>query len=73
MSLCKSGKISLCCTPNALMTLKEYLVDFASPETRAKGEKLIAECLSDIPEGKIREITCRHLAEIGQGAHDFRF
>ena len=73
MSLCKSGTISLCCTPNALMTLKEYLVDFASPETRAKGEKLIAECLSDIPEGKIREITRRHLAEIGQGAHDFRF
>jgi 2-iminoacetate synthase len=73
MSLCKSGKISLCCTPNALMTLKEYLVDFASPETRIKGERLIEECLTDIPEGRIREITRRHLAEIGAGAHDFRF
>ena len=73
MSLCKSGKISLCCTPNALMTLKEYLVDYASPETREKGERLIASSLDDIPEGKIREITRRHLEEIGQGAHDFRF
>ena len=73
MSLCKSGKISLCCTPNALMTLKEYLVDYASPATREAGEKLIARSLNDIPEGKIREITMRHLDEIGHGAHDFRF
>ena len=73
MSLCKSGKISLCCTPNALMTLKEYLVDYASPATRAAGEALIADCIRDIPEGKIREITLRHLDEIGHGAHDFRF
>ncbi len=73
MSLCKSGKISLCCTPNALMTLKEYLVDYASPATREAGEKLIARSINDIPEGKIREITLRHLDEIGHGAHDFRF
>ena len=73
MSLCKSGKISLCCTPNALMTLKEYLVDYASPLTREVGEKMIQRSISDIPEGKIREITIRHLAEIGNGAHDFRF
>ena len=73
MSLCKSGKISLCCTPNALMTLKEYLVDYASEATREAGEKLIARSINDIPEGKIREITLRHLDEIGHGAHDFRF
>ena len=73
MSLCKSGKIHLCCTPNALMTLKEYLVDYASPATREAGERLIARSLADIPEGKIREITIRHLDEIGHGAHDFRF
>ena len=73
MSLCKSGKISLCCTPNALMTLKEYLVDYASPATREAGERLIARSINDIPEGKIREITLRHLDEIGHGAHDFRF
>ena len=73
MSLCKSGKISLCCTPNALMTLKEYLVDYASPATREAGERLIARSLGDIPEGKIRDITIRHLDEIAHGAHDFRF
>ena len=73
MSLCKSGKISLCCTPNALMTLKEYLVDYASPATREVGERLIARSLTDIPEGRIRELTVKHLDEIGHGAHDFRF
>ena len=73
MSLCKSGKISLCCTPNALMTLKEYLVDYASPATREVGERLIVRSLTDIPEGRIRELTIKHLDEIGHGAHDFRF
>jgi 2-iminoacetate synthase len=73
MSLCKSGKIGLCCTPNALMTLKEYLVDYASPETRAAGEALIERCLNDIPLERTREITVRHLNEIEAGAHDFRF
>ena len=73
MSLCKSGKISRCCTPNALMTLKEYLMDYASPETRAIGEAMIERSLSDVPEGKIREITRQHLDEIAHGAHDFRF
>jgi 2-iminoacetate synthase len=73
MSLCKSGKISLCCTPNALMTLKEYLVDYASPATREIGEQLILDCIQDIPAGKIRDITLRHLDEISRGAHDFRF
>ena len=73
MSLCKSGKISLCCTPNALMTLKEYLMDYASPETRARGEELIAKSINDIPEGKIRDIAVRHLKEIEEGQRDFRF
>ena len=73
MSLCKSGKISLCCTPNALMTLKEYLVDYASPSTREAGERMIARGLGDIPSEKIRSITERHLREIEQGKRDFRF
>ena len=73
MSLCKSGKISLCCTPNALMTLKEYLVDYASPATREAGEKLIERSLLEIPEGRVRDLTIKHLSEIGNGAHDFRF
>ena len=64
MSLCKSGKISLCCTPNALMTLKEYLMDYASPETRALGERVIAASLTDIPAGRVRDITVERLAAI---------
>jgi len=73
MALCKSGKISLCCTPNALMTLKEYLMDYASPETRAEGERLIAASLDDIPEGRVREKTLERLARIEAGERDFRF
>ena len=73
MSLCKSGKIGLCCTPNALMTLKEYLMDYASPATRALGESLIEESLADIPLERTREITRRHLQEIEEGKRDFRF
>ena len=73
MSLCKSGKISLCCTPNALMTLKEYLVDYASPETRKIGEALIEKGLLDIPLERTREITRDRLLRIEHGEHDFRF
>ena len=73
MSLCKSGNISRCCTPNALMTLKEYLMDYASPETRAAGEALIAKSLADVPEGRIREVTAQRLARIAAGERDFRF
>ena len=73
MALCKSGKISLCCTPNALMTLKEYLMDYASPATRAAGERLIAASLGDIPEGRVREKTIERLARIEAGERDFRF
>ena len=73
MSLCKSGKISHCCTPNALMTLKEYLMDYASPETRAEGERMIGQSLTDIPEGRTREITIQRLKQIEDGERDFRF
>ena len=73
MSLCKSGKISYCCTPNALMTLKEYLMDYASPATKAVGEDLIARSLTDIPEGRVRDITIQRLKLIEEGQRDFRF
>ncbi len=73
MSLCKSGKISLCCTPNALMTLKEYLMDYASPATRAAGEALIEKSLYDIPLERTREITRERLRSIENGERDFRF
>ncbi len=73
MSLCKSGQISNCCLPNALMTLQEYLIDYASPETRAKGEKLIREQLANILREKVREIVEKNLVNIENGQRDFRF
>ena len=73
MSLCKAGQIHNCCLPNALMTLKEYLEDYASPETKATGEKVIAEQLQNIPNLKARSVVEQHLQEIEQGQRDFRF
>lgn len=73
MSLCKSGQIQNCCHPNALMTLKEYLEDYASAETKQIGEALIQKELYNIPKEKVREITIQHLQEIEQGNRDFRF
>jgi 2-iminoacetate synthase len=73
MSLCKSGQIVNCCQPNALMTLKEYLMDYAKPETREKGEKLISEEMQRVPNEKIRERAIRNLKEIEEGKRDFRF
>lgn len=74
MSLCKSGQIQNCCHPNALMTLKEYLVDYASPKTREIGEKLIKSELKNIPKDKVREIAEKYLEEIEtEGKRDFRF
>ncbi len=73
MSLCKSGQIQNCCHPNALMTLKEYLMDYAAPETKTIGEKLIQAELENIPKEKVKEICKDHLEKIEQGIRDFRF
>lgn len=73
MPLAKSGAIQNCCQPNALMTLKEYLMDYASPETREHGEKLIEKELNNIPNDKVRRITIENLHKIEQGERDFRF
>lgn len=74
MALCKSGQIQNCCHPNALMTLEEYLVDYASPETRAIGEKVITEQLNHIPKEKVRQIAAEYIEEIkNNGKRDFRF
>lgn len=73
MSLCKSGQIQNCCHPNALMTLKEYLEDYALPDTKKIGEALIQKELGNIPKEKVREITVYHLQEIEKGNRDFRF
>jgi 2-iminoacetate synthase len=73
MSLCKSGQLQNCCHPNALMTLKEYLEDYALPETKALGEKLIREEIENIPKEKVRMIAKENLVRIGSGSRDFRF
>lgn len=73
MSLCKSKQIQNCCHPNALMTLKEFLMDYASEETKGLGEALIAAELSNIPKEKVREICEDHLKKIEEGIRDFRF
>ncbi len=72
MSLVKSGQIANCCQPNALMTLKEYLEDYASEETKKNGEVLIAKEINNIPKEKVRELVKQHLTEIEQGQRDFR-
>ncbi len=72
MSLCKSGQIQNCCHPNALMTLMEYLEDYASPETKAAGEALIMKELGSIPSEKVRQIVVRNLDNIRNGSRDFR-
>jgi 2-iminoacetate synthase len=73
MSLCKSGQIQNCCHPNALMTLKEYLEDYASKETKRSGEALIEKEIENVASEKIRKIVAGHLKEIRQGERDFRF
>lgn len=73
MSLCKSGQIQNCCLPNALMTLKKYLMDYASQDTREKGEAMIAREIQNIPKEKVRQIVREHLEEIEKGNRDFRF
>ena len=73
MSLCKSGQINNCCLPNALMTLKEYLMDYAAPETKAVGERLIASQLDQIPRARTRQIVAERLERIANGERDFRF
>lgn len=73
MTLCKNGQIQNCCHPNALMTLKEYLLDYASEETARIGEKLIKDELNNIPNDKVREIAENNLKNIESGSRDFRF
>ena len=73
MELCKTKQIHNCCHPNALLTLQEYLCDYASPETRAIGEKLIADEIKTLPE-KTAVLTEKWLASIKNNTgRDFRF
>lgn len=74
MELCKKGQIQNCCHPNALMTLKEYLMDYASPQTHAIGDTLIAKEVLNVPNEKVRKIVTENLRLIQEnGQRDFRF
>ncbi|HJC58597.1 MAG TPA: [FeFe] hydrogenase H-cluster radical SAM maturase HydG [Candidatus Eisenbergiella intestinipullorum] len=74
MSLCKSGQILNCCHPNALMTLSEYLEDYASPETREIGYRLIEKELKRIPNEKVHDIAVQNMEAIrASNRRDFRF
>lgn len=73
MSLCKSGQILNCCHPNALMTLMEYLEDYASPATREAGIKMIEAEIEKVPNEKVKAIAKDNLKKITEGSRDFRF
>ena len=73
MSLAKTGEIQNVCQPNAILTFKEYLLDYASPATRELGEKVIAEHLAEIKDEKVRELTKKRLDRIEQGVRDLYF
>lgn len=73
MSLCKVGQIQNCCHPNALMTLQEFLEDYASPETKEAGEALIAREINKVTNPKVLERAIQNLKDIKNGKRDFRF
>jgi len=73
MAFCKTGQIQNCCHPNALITLKEFLMDYATEETKKVGEELIKKEINNVPNEKVREILKNNLREIESGKRDFRF
>lgn len=73
MSLAKTGQIANCCGPNALITLKEYIEDYASPSTREKAVKVMSSLVAEIPNESIRRMTEDYLRRIAAGERDFRF
>ena len=73
MALCKNMQILNCCHPNALMTLKEYLEDYAGEETKKIGMELIDRELEKIPNSKVKQTAYEHIHDIAEGKRDFRF
>lgn len=69
MGLAKHGEIHNMCAPNAMLSLKEYLIDYAEGETKEQGERVLAECIEDLPQS-IRKKTMELLARIEQGDRD---
>ena len=73
MELCKAGQIQNCCHPNALLTLKEYLTDYAGDETKKIGEAMIEKELMNIPKESVRKSCKNYLNRISEGERDFRY
>ncbi len=74
ISLCKTGQIQNCCHPNALMTLAEFLEDYASDYTKKLGYEMIEKELQNIPKEKVREIAKNNIEQIrNNNKRDFRF
>lgn len=73
MQLCKSKQIQNCCHPNALITLEEYLQDYASESTKKVGEELISKEIDNVPNEKTKELLKKNLESIKAGERDFRF
>ena len=73
MKLVKSGQIANCCQPNALMTLEEYIQDYATEDTKKKGEAVIKEEMKHIDSDKVKDIVKDRLNKIILGERDFRF
>jgi 2-iminoacetate synthase len=73
MDLAKPGLIKQFCLPNAILTFKEYLEDYATPETRSAGLALIEKNLQDMAEGKRRDETRDRLVQIEHGKRDLYF
>ena len=73
MSLLKAGQIQNCCLPNALMTLKEYLEDYATEPTKILGEKMLKSELENIPNPKVKKLAAEYIENIHNGKRDFRF
>lgn len=73
MTLLKNRQIINCCHPNALMTLKEYLEDYASEETKEIGGRLILEELKKIPNQTVQKKAAEYIENIHLGKRDFRF
>ena len=73
MEFCKSGQIQDFCQPNALLTLGEYLCDYASPAVAEKGWKMIDTELARVPDDRRRALAADYLARVRTGERDFRF
>jgi 2-iminoacetate synthase len=73
MSLCKTGQIQNCCQPNALITLKEFLTDYATEETKKIGEEFIIKELDKVENEAVKRVLSNNLKEIENGKRDFRF